>query len=649
MFPGRRFDVSRDTMTDNTDRKSLNRRRLLVGGSMLAASTPIAIAMAMQEVSPQASPGASPVASPQSTPVLPTPTPLPPTPTPQPVPNHAINVVRDRAEYGEPQTGGELRMFIQSDGLYDANPATQSQDMTLLMSVFEGLVRINPVTMAAEPGLAESWAWSEDGLQLTFNLRPDVRWHDDSPFTANDAGLTCMMYRDDYDSSLAGLFGLIDQAQAVDDTTLVLTFAAPDGAFLFNGASMPMLQAAQYQPLWDEFVPGEKTITRPGQSISTWIGTGPWKIDNVDSERISLVRFADYWDEPALADALLLMVEDDESERLKGWQDGAVDVLSITARQMPEVWGEEGNLFVAPSSVAMFAAFNFHNPANATSTMMVDQSLRTALTMATNRDRYADDVFYGFINEHAVGTMAQQWLHDEELKNPPYDIEEAKNILAEGGWSDIDGDGMLEDQYGNKTDLYLIVRDDERPELLALLTGLQDDWARIGVRLTVQPLFTEVFDTRWVQSRDYDLVAYTLVNYPAFNEFDLYGSQWDIRNNVRGWNPGGYYNSGVDAAIQDWFKATEPDAMASAAAEIQHLTNEDLFGIWFGFPEDLVLVRKDIQGFNADAFLYSQSAHRWWRGDGEPIVATPIASPQATPQATPGATPVTSPEATPAD
>lgn len=643
MIPGRRFDVIRDTMTDNTVRKSLNRRKMLVGGSAIAATAPFAIAMAMQDASPQSSPGASPIASPEATPAPPTPTPPPPTPTPQPVPDHAINLIRGRATYGEPESGGDLRLFIQSDGLTDGNPARQSQDMTLLMSVFEGLVRINPETMEAEPGLAKSWKWSDDGLQLTFELRSDASWHDGSTFTAEDAALTCMIYRDDYDSSLAGLFGLIDNAEAVDDSTLRLTFAAPDGAFLYNGASMPMLQAAQYQPLWDEFVAGEKTITRTDHSPADWVGTGPWRIDSIETDRVSLERFNDYWDEPAYADSLTLFVQDDASARLQAWKSGDVDVLQISASQMTDVWSEQGNLFVAPSSTAMFAAFNFHNPANVTSTMMVDQSLRTALTVATNRDRYADDIFFGFVNEHAVGTMSQPWLHDSELKNPEYDLEEARRILAEGGWADIDGDGLLEDQYGNKTDLYMIVRENERPELLSVLASLQEDWAQIGVRLTVQPLFPEVFDERWVQNRDYDLIAYTLVNYPAFNEFDLYGSQWDIRNNVRGWNPGGYFNSGVDAAIEDWFNATDADAMKSAASEIQHLTNEDLFGIWFGFPDDLLLAREDVQGVNADMFLYSQNAHRWWRGDGKPVVATPA----ATPVASPGATPVDDPEATP--
>lgn len=553
--------------------------------------------------------------------------------------------MRGRATYGEPEPGGELRLFIQGEGLTDGNPATQSQDMTLLMSVFEGLVHINPDTMEAEPGLAESWEWSDDSLQLTFRLRPNVSWHDGSTFTAEDAALTCMIYRDDYRSTLAGLFGLVENAEAIDEVTLELTFAEPDGAFLYNGASMPMLKASQYQPLWDEFIPGEKTISREDDSPADWIGTGPWKMERVEAGSVTLTPFEDYWDEPAYADSLTLIAQDDAEARLVGWINGEVDVLPITAQQMHDVWPMEGNLFAGRSSTAMFASFNFHNPANATSTMLSDQSLRTALTMATDRDRYADEVFFGFIDEHAVGTMAQRWLHDSGLVNPSFDPEEARRILAEGGWADIDGDGLLEDQYGNKTNLYAIVREDERPELLALLYLLSEDWAKIGVSLTVQPLTPEIFDDRWVQERDYDLAAWTLVNYPAFNEFDLYGSQWDIRSNVHGWNPGGYMSQDVDNAILEWFEATSPDEMRAAASAIQRGANEDLFGIWFGFPDQLLLTQTDIQGVNNDAFLFSQNAHRWWRGEGTPLVEQP----DATPAGTPDATPVNISEATPED
>ena len=629
---------------DTTRFSTITRRQLVVAGATASAGLPIAVALANQNASPIASPGASPDSSPIATPP-------PPTPTPDPVPEHSINIVETRATYGDPTIGGKASLFIQATGLTDGNPAMQSQDMTLLMSVFEGLVNINPTTMEAEPGLAESWAWGEDNLTLTFKLRTGVSWHDGSTFTAADAALTCIIYRDDYDSSLTGLFALIESATAIDDSTLEIRFLAADGAFLFNGASMPMLQAAMYQPLWDEFVPGEKTISRKDAMPANWIGTGPWKIGSVDGDRVVLERFEDYWDGPAYLDQLELIGTSDDTNSVEAWKSGEVDVLPVSVSELPSLWEEEGNLFVSPSSTAMFAAFNFHNPANATSTMMVDQALRTALNLAVDRERYSSELFYGFIDETAVGTMAQPWLRDESLRTPERDVEMAREILAAGGWADYDGDGLLEDAYGNKTDLFAIVREDERPELLALLNGLQADWSEIGVRLTIQQLSPEIFDTRWTQTRDYDLIAYSLVNYPAFNEFDLYGSQWDIRSNRNGWNPGGYYNANVDAAIWEWFSVTDPDAMRAAATAIQALTNEDLFGIWFGFPHDLIAVRSDIQGFNSDMFLFSQDSHRWWRGGGSPIVATPVpvASPEASPAGTPSSSPMASPEASPVD
>lgn len=617
------------TTTPPTRFSTINRRQLVVAGAAVSAGLPIAMALANQDASPFSTPDGSLAISTQTTPS--------PTPTPDPVPEHTINIVDSRATYGDPEVGGQLRMFIQSGGLNDANPALQSQDMTLLMSVFEGLVRINPDTMDAESGLAQSWGWSADNLTLTFNLRTDVAWHDGTSFTAADAALTCMIYRDDYDSALAGLFALVDTAEAMDSSTLQLTFLAPDGAFVYNAASMPMLQAGMYQPLWDEFVAGEKTISRRDASLTNWIGTGPWKIASAEPADVRLTRFDDYWDGPAHFDELHLIANDDITGRITSWKAGEVDVLPVSPADMTEVWNEKGSLFVAPSATSMFAAFNFHNPANATSTMMVDPTLRAALNMAVDRERYADDIFFGFIDEGAAGTIAQPWLRDDALRTPDRDVQGARNVLAAGGWFDVDGDGLLEDGYGNKTDLYLIVRENERPELLALLVGLQADWAEIAVRLTIQQLNREIFDARWTQGREYDLIAYSLVNYPAFNEFDLVGSQWDIRSNKRGWNPGGYYNAGVDAAIWEWFAVTDPDAMKAAAMAIQNGINDDLFGIWFGFPSDLVLVREDVQGFTPDIFLYGQNSHRWWRGEGEPIVATPERS--ATPAGRPPATP----------
>ena len=112
---------------------------------------------------------------------------------------------------------------------------------------------------------------------------------------------------------------------------------------------------------------------------------------------------------------------------------------------------------------------------------------------------------------------------------------------------------------------------------------------------------------------DYDLIAYAYDQLPGFTDFDLYGSAWDIRSNPAGWNPGGYANAEADAAIEEFLSAVSISRQATAIRRLQHAVNDDLFGLWLGFPDDLVLVAPDIRGFTPD--MAWQTARTWnlWR------------------------------------
>jgi peptide/nickel transport system substrate-binding protein len=486
-----------------------------------------------------------------------------------------------------------------------------------------------------------------------------VTFHDGTPFSAEDVRFSFLAYRDDYDSALVGMFALITDVVVENSDRVTVTFAEPDGAFLFNAASQPIFSAAQYTVHWEQRSVGERSLSGFDWAATPPIGTGPWVSTGASEDELILRRNDAYWNEPPHFEELRLIAENDQDARIEGWKRGDVDVVSqVRVTDLDAVWDEEGTLFVAPSPTVFFAAFNFANPANATPDMMADPALRQALSLAVDREAYARDVFFTFMDETKAGTITQPWAHDDSIRNPEFDIDEANRILDEAGWADIDGDGMREDGFGNELDLYLIVSNQERPELLAIIDRLGADFAKIGAKLTVQTIEPGEFDTRWVENRMYDMVAFSLVEYPAFNHFDLYGTAWDIRSNSRGWNPGGYSNPVVDSAIDAYFQATSMGDMRAALSTLQQGANDDLFGLWFGFPHDLVLVREDIQGFVPNMFIQTYNTRAWWRGEGgvegespdeTPEVATPVASPEiGTPEsATPIASPVAFPRATP--
>lgn len=581
---------------------------------------------------------ASPAATPAATPVA--------TPTPDPIPEHALTIIQDTAPTydGDPVRGGTLSLYVRRDGLRDFSPAAQQQDLQALMSIHDPLVWIDGESMEPRPWLATGWTWSPDGLALSFDLRTDVTFHDGTPFSAHDVRFSILAYRDDYDSALASMFALVTDVVVESDARATVTFAEPDGAFLFNAASQPMFMANQYLAHWESRPVGEQSLSGFDWDAQPPIGTGPWIVQDVSDDALALRRNDAHWATPPHFDELRLVAGGDIASRIEGWKNGEVDVLAgVRATDLDEVWDEEGTLFAVPSATTFFAAFNVANPANATPDMMADPALRQALSLAVNRDAYAREVFFTFIGEEKAGTIVQPWAHDDSIQNPEFSIEEANRILDEGGWSDIDGDGMREDWRGNQLDLYLIVSTGERPELLAIVDRLAEDFAKIGARLTVQKLDPPIFDERWTQNRMYDMIAYSLVGYPAFYHFDLYGTAWDIRANSVGWNPGGYSNDQVDAAIESYFASVTQEDMRAALVSLQHAANEDLFGLWFGFPHDLVLVKKDIQGFVPNMYLQTLDTKDWWRGTGEVHGASPDETPAATPQASP-AVPDASPQ-----
>src|SRR5918995_4176042 len=117
--------------------------------------------------------------------------------------------------------------------------------------------------------------------------------------------------------------------------------------------------------------------------------------------------------------------------------------------------------------------------------------------------------------------------------------------------------------------------------------------------------------------RDYDLIAYAYDQLPGFTDFDLYGSTWDIRTNPAGWNPGGYANLDADEAIEEFLGAVSVERQAAALRRLQRVVDEDLFGLWLGFPQDLVLIAPGIEGFAPE--MAWQTARTWelWRASPE--------------------------------
>lgn len=527
-----------------------------------------------------------------------------------------IEVFRgERFQYDMAPTDSDTLSVSISGGTENLNfsPSAVRQDPQITASYLDPLVWIDDVTMEPRPWLAESWEWSDDSREITFRLRDDVRWHDGDPLNARDVAFSFEVYRDDVDSAVRNLFTQMKSAEAIDSLTVKIELITPDGNWVRNAASQFMFQRKQYVAHWESQAEGQRTLSRFTWETVPPIGTGPWIIGNRRSVRIEGERNDQYWAEPPQYQNLHLLLEGSQEERLQAWNAGDADVLwPVNVDELETVMDTPARLYASHGASVMFAAFNFDNQTRALPGLLGDLRIREALSLAVDRERYATEVFRGFSLPFASGTVAQPWAHDFDLTSPERDVERARILLEEAGLTDLNGDGWLEDYNGGPLAFSAIARDDSNPLLIRLLTGLIDDFADLGVQMSVRVLSPDEFASSWIERRDYDFIAYSYALYPGFTDWDLYGSNWDIRINPQGWNPGGYDNEDADSMIKRIQLTTDPERQREMLLRLQDTVNADLFGLWFGFPDDLVLTRPNIEGFQPNKYIATWNTRWLW-------------------------------------
>ncbi|MFL5760303.1 MAG: ABC transporter substrate-binding protein [Thermomicrobiales bacterium] len=535
-----------------------------------------------------------------------------------------LRVIRDqRPEYDtSPEPSGHLQLMLTAGDNLNFNPAAFAQDFQIPISYLDPLVWIDEVTLEPEPWLAKSWKLDQSNRIITFALRADPKWHDGSGFTANDVVFSFYVYRDDVASNVRNFFAAMDRAEAVDKHTVQVVLTEPDSNWLLNAASQLIFQRKQYEKHWNARPEGERTLSGFDWTKRTPIGTGPWKIADAGNTSISFIANNRSWGEKPYFDDLTLRWDVDPLKRFDAWKGGQIDALwPVRPADIASASDSTGFLYVADAPSVMFAAFNFDNQGREQHDLLADLNLRKALSLAINRDRYAKKAFQGFIHQERAGTVAQPWAYDASVTNPARDVTKARELLRTSGWVDRDGNGIAK-KNGTKLELTLIVENDARPELLSVLGSIVEDLKDAGAALEIQKLSPDQFQDRWTARHDFDLIAFAYNLYPGFTDFDLYGSAWDIRVNSQGFNPGGYHNKDVDSAIKDYFAAENLDGQRKAMANLQQAANEDLFGLWFGFPQNLILVRPDVLGYQPNMQWETWDTRKLWR------IANPVQTDQ---------------------
>jgi peptide/nickel transport system substrate-binding protein len=468
------------------------------------------------------------------------------------------------------------------------NPITESNLALRELSplLFDTLLRVDPQTAHLQPGLAQSWAYSEDGQQVIFHLPPGLKWSNGDPLTA--AAVAGSLAATQHPALLA-----FSDISAPDDETLVLTFINIDCAAVTSLAQLPLLPAP------------EITATVP-------TGSGPFLVtDWSESKRtLDLAQNPNYRGPRPILDGLTLrfLQEDEIPIALSEGQFDAIgpiqlpivnSELLITNSELT-IHNSQFTNFVYPAPQLIYVAINF-DPANDDS---LASEIRQALLLALDREAILEQTLAGDGQLVAGSLLPSHWAANDTLAPPDYDPVTARSLLVEAGLGDEDGDGWL-DQNGQRLELSIRLNGKNmlHQDLGWLLSSYYRDLG-LFVRAESVP-FASVVDDLFTHDFTLAIFSWPLLPDPDQRRY------WHSTENTEGLglNFTSYRNPQLDTLLDQAIAVPgcQPEARAEIYADIQAILAQERPVDFLLIPNRHVLVANRLQGLQPGAF----SAFTW--------------------------------------
>jgi peptide/nickel transport system substrate-binding protein len=470
-----------------------------------------------------------------------------------------------------PQVGGTLVLVPlgQPDTL-DQQVTSGGSFTEAIMQLLGGtLVALHPETGEFVPYLAQSWTVSEDGLTYEFKLTEGVKFHNGDALTADDWVYTIERAQDEETGARAAAdrWGAVESAEAVDDYTLRLTLGEPFYPFLFDlslDSAQPVSKAAIEE--W-----GADYGTNP-------VGVGPYVYEEwVTGTRVVLKRNPDYeWGPsythggPAYIETIEFRFIEEDATKLAGLETGEIDQTIVAAKDLARFEDAEGFQVFSAS----FAGINPYVALNTTRPPFDDIRVRQAVNLAVDRESLIKLVVqgraipqYGPISVSVPG----YWSGVEDI-GYGYDLDRAKSLMAEAGWSDSDGDGIL-DKDGQALELVLDARGDAL-DYIRTAEVLQEQFRELGIDATISQAELGILVEENFIGGDFDFTVWGLGHGDAHLMWVMFHS---FHSGLSCCNMGRVENADLDEILDQTRFATTAEQRETALREAQELIVEQAY------------------------------------------------------------------------
>ena len=456
----------------------------------------------------------------------------------------------ETADAATPAATGDKELAVQiGPDPETIDPALNSavDGGNMLLHAFECLLTVGQ-DGTLQPGQAETWETSEDGLTWTFHLRDGLKWSDGTPLTANDFVYSWQRVCDPavaapYAETVLGMVKGYDEAiagditalavSAPDDLTLVVELSAPCSYFgsLAAFATLSPVQQATVEANGDAWAVAPET----------YVSNGPFYMTEwVPGSHITFSKNPNYWNADAIKlDRLKFLLIEDSNAAYSAYQTGeALMIKDVPTEEIPSLEGN-GEFYVDPIIGTYYLSLNL------TEEVFQDARVRQALSLAIDREYVAGTLMQGtytaasnFMGPGWVDTDGSEFMANANGGQPYIDVTDyegnlakSKELLAEAGYPD--GEGFPTISYTtNDAGYHKVVAE-----------YLQQAWAELGITLDVNIVEWASF-TPMRRAQEYDAARNGWVG-----DYSDPSNMLELFYSSNGNNDGKFSNAEFDAAI----------------------------------------------------------------------------------------------------
>lgn len=482
------------------------------------------------------------------------------------------------AEATEEAAAPNIFVYAHTTGFPDLDPAkSYSNDSVIVSNCYETLTFYNPPGSAEvlSPKLATGWESNEEATEWVFNLRQGVTFHDGEPFNAAAVKYSVEKTKE-LGVGAAYIWDSVEEIELVDDYTVKFKLSYPTPLDL---AASSGYAAWIYSPKAYE------------EHDSDWFnagncaGTGPYTIESYErGSRLVMTRNEDYWG---------------------GWQAGQFDKAvfeivedPVVRQQMIEAGTADFTYEVPPDNLPALDARDdivvYANPSyqnllgliNTQKAPLDNKLVRQALSYSFPYAQFIQGVMQGRATQSYGPVPAGMWGHSKDLFQYSYDLDKAKELLAEAGYPDGGFDLLFTYATGD-------LDEQQVGELW------KAELAKLGINLEVQGMNWEA---QWdlgksdPQNAQDIFVMYWWPDYisPYTFLYSMFHSEEEILFNL------GYYrNSQYDDLIDtaNALSGSDREAATQDFIQAQEFLVDDAASIFFYDVANVHLARSDIKGF----------------------------------------------------